>query len=189
MDLKDIQWGEFVFEDIFNIFSTNSSIDKNKLSTKRGEIPYITRSEKNNAIDYFVCNQDKKYVVDNGNVITIGLDTQTVFYQSHKFYTGQNIQILSNDKINYFNAQFLIPLIKRQMGKFSWGGNGATLTRLRRSKIILPITPEGEPDYAFMEQFMQEKEQEKLEKFQNYVSKRIDEVKDFQAVEPLNEKE
>ena len=53
MDLKNIQWGEFVFEDIFDIFSTNSSIDKNKLSTKRGKIPYITRSEKNNAIDYF----------------------------------------------------------------------------------------------------------------------------------------
>lgn len=79
MDLKNIQWEEFVFEKIFSIFSTNSGIDKNKLTSKKGDIPYITRSDKNNAIDFFVGNQSEKYKIDNGNVITIGLDTQIVF--------------------------------------------------------------------------------------------------------------
>lgn len=189
MDLKNIHWGEFVFENIFNIFSTNSGIDKNKLNNKKGNIPYITRSDKNNAIDFFIGFQDEKFKVDNGNVITIGLDTQTVFYQSHKFYTGQNIQILSNDNINFFNSQFLIPLIKKQMGKFNWGGNGATLTRLRRSKLLLPSNENDEPDFAFMEQYMRQKEQEKVEKFTKYISKRIEALKDFQEVESLNQKE
>ena len=40
----------------------------------------------------FVGNQSERYCMDNGNVITIGLDTQTVFYQPTSFYTGQNIQ-------------------------------------------------------------------------------------------------
>lgn len=189
MEYKNIQWVEFVFENIFKIFSTNSGIDKNKLNLKKGEIPYITRTDKNNAIDFFIGNQDEKYKIDKGNVITIGLDTQTVFYQSHSFYTGQNIQILSNNNINFLNSQFLIPLIKKQMEKFNWGGNGATLTRLKRSKIILPANKKGEPDYAFMEQYMRQKEQEKLEIFKNYIPKRINEVKDFQEVEPLNQKE
>lgn len=130
MNFKNIEWIEFVFENIFEIYSTSSGIDKNKLNDKKGVIPYVTRSDKNNGIDFFIGSQDNKFKQNNGNVITIGLDTQTVFYQSHSFYTGQNIQILSNESLNYFTCQFLIPLIKIQMKKFNWGGNGATLTRL-----------------------------------------------------------
>lgn len=164
IDLKNIQWFEFIFEDIFKIYSTSSGIDKNKLNTKKGSIPYITRTDKNNAIDFFIGEQDEKYKKEIKNVITIGLDTQTVFYQKHEFYTGQNIQILQNEDLNHYNANFLIPLIKKQMVKFNWGGNGATLTRLKRSKIILP-SKKGKPDFLFMEQFMQHKEKEKLNKF------------------------
>lgn len=189
MTLKDLQWGEFVFEDIFKIYSTNSGIDKNKLIDKKGKLPYITRSDKNNGIDFFIGIQGDKYKLDKENVITIGLDTQTVFYQSHSFYTGQNIQILSNENLNYFTAQFLIPLIKIQMEKFNWGGNGATLTRLKRSKIILPINSKDEPDYAFMEQYMRKKEQEKIINFKKYIAKRIEQVKDFKDVIPLSHKE
>jgi hypothetical protein len=182
MDLKNIKWSEFVFEDIFNINSTNSGIDKNKLINNRGYFPYITRTDKNNAIDFFVGVQEQKFKIDKGNVITIGLDTQTVFYQAYSFYTGQNIQILSNDFLNYFNSQFIIPLIKKQMEKFNWGGNGATLTRLKRSKILLPTNSKGEPDYAFMEKYMRQKESDKLVNFQNYISKRIEQVQNFKEV-------
>lgn len=189
MDLKNIHWKEFVFEDVFNINSTNSGIDKNKLINNVGEIPYITRTDKNNAIDFFVGIQEPKFKIDKGNVITIGLDTQTVFYQVHSFYTGQNIQILSNNNLNYFTSQFIIPLIKKQMEKFNWGGNGATLTRLKRSKILLPTNQDGSPDYTFMEQYMRHKENEKIAKFQNYIEERVNQVKDFNEVLPLNKKE
>jgi hypothetical protein len=187
-NLSNIKWAEFVFENIFSICSTNSGIDKNKLNNSQGEIPYITRTDKNNAIDFFIGVQDEKYKIDNGNVITIGLDTQTVFYQPHSFYTGQNIQILSNSNLNYYTSLFLIPLIKIQMEKFNWGGNGATLTRLKRSKIILPTNSNNLPDYNFMEQFMQHKEREKLIKLTTYINTRIEQVKNFKQVEPLGKK-
>ena len=74
MDLKNIHWTEFVFEDIFKINSTNSGIDKNKLNSNKGDIPYITRSDKNNAIDFFIGLQEEKFKIDTGNVITIGLE-------------------------------------------------------------------------------------------------------------------
>jgi hypothetical protein len=38
---------------------------------------------------------------------------------------------------------------------FSWGGNGTTLTRLRRNKIMLPAADDGEPDWAYMEEHSQ----------------------------------
>jgi hypothetical protein len=187
--LKDIQWKEFILNDIFKIQSTSSGIDRNKLVNKKGNIPYITRTEKDNGYDSFICKQNDSYKVDKSNVITIGLDTQTVFYQPYEFYTGQNLQILDNPNLNKYVASFFIRLFNIQLKKFSWGGNGATLTRLKRSKILLPTTPKGLPDYAFMEEYMREKEQEKINAFQKQIAKRIVEVKNYREVIPLSEKE
>ena len=41
--------------------------------------------------------------------------------------------------------------------KFNWGGNGATLGRMRLLKIMLPTDEKGEPDYEFMEHYVSEK--------------------------------
>jgi hypothetical protein len=74
------------------------------------------------------------------------------------------------------------------MEKFNWGGNGATLTRLKRSKILLPTNSKGKPDYAFMEKYMRQKESDKLVNFQNYISERIEQVKNFKNVEEFENK-
>ena len=189
LDLKNKEWKEFVFEQLFNIDSTSSGIDRNKLISKKGMIPYLTRSEKDNGLDSFICEQSDKYKTDDANVIAVGLDTQTVFYQPSRFYTGQNIQILKCNHLNKEISQFLIPLIKRQMEKFNLGGNGATLTRLRRSKLLLPINQKGEPDFEFMEAFMKQKEQAKFQEYNNYISERIKALKAFKTVRPIEKKE
>ncbi len=189
LDLDNKEWKEFVFEKFFNIDSTSSGIDRNKLINEVGSIPYLTRSEKNNGYDSFICVQSEKYKIDESNVITIGLDTQTIFYQSNEFYTGQNIQILKSDKLNKEIALFLIPLIKRQMEKFNWGGNGATLTRLKRSKLLVPINSKGEPDYKFMEQYSLNKERQKQKEYQKFIQNRLDQLKSTPKTISLDEKE
>ena len=154
-NIEKKQFIPFILDDIFDIYSSNSGIDKNKLKVEMGDIPYITRTDRNNGIDSFVCEQDsKKYKKDGGNVITIGLDTQTVFYQQYDFYTGQNIQILSNPNLTFESSLYIIPLLKMVLEKFSWGSNGATLTRLKRSKIMLPANNRGEPDFDFMANYI-----------------------------------
>lgn len=172
--LEDIEWKEFNIggkQGLFEISSTSSSIDKNKLVVSDdGDIPYITRTDMNNGINQFVKdNQNPKYLMDEGNVITIGLDTQTVFYQPHKFFTGQNIQVLRHQKLNKHTALFLIPLIKVQMEKFNWGGNGATLGRLSRTKIMLPVDSKGEPNWVYMEQYSKNLEYTKLNQYLEFL--------------------
>lgn len=161
---------------LFNISSTSSGIDKCRLINTEGDIPYLTRTDKNNGYELFICEQDCKYKIDIGNVITIGLDTQTVFYQPISFYTGQNIQILQSKHINKYTALFIIPMIKILMQKFNWGGNGATLTRLRRSRILLPVNKLDEPDYEFMEEYIKERETKLKEQYKNHVKARVAEL-------------
>lgn len=148
-----------------------SGIDKNKLlDCKEPDIPYITRSNFNNGVAMFVGKEQKvKYKIDDGNVITIGLDTQTVFYQPHSFYTGQNIQVLYNEHLNRYVAKFIIPLLKMQVSKLSWGGNGATLGRLKRMQLLLPVSYDGQPDYDYMEQYSKNLLCEKIQRYIKYV--------------------
>jgi len=50
-------------------------------------------------------------------------------------------------------------------------------SRIQKEKNLLPINKKGKPDYAFMEQYMRQKEQDKLANFKNYIAKRLDQVK------------
>ncbi len=160
--LDGVKWADFFISGsngVFSIEASSSGIDKNKIKhfNAINNIPYITRTEISNGISDFInINQDSKYKINNGNVITIGLDTQTVFYQPHDFYTGQNIQVLSCSNLNKYVALFIIPLLKIQMQKFNWGGNGATLGRLAKTKIMLPIDDSKNPNWRFMENYIKQ---------------------------------
>lgn len=183
MKLSDRNWEAFYISDekengIFKLRASMSGIDKNKLlDSKEPQIPYITRSDFNNGVSLFVGKEQKeKYQLDDGNVITIGLDTQTVFYQPHSFYTGQNIQVLYNENLNKYIAKFIIPLLKMQVAKLSWGGNGATLGRLKRMQLLLPVNDDNLPDYTFMEAFIKEREEEKRKEYIDYCKKQLENI-------------
>ena len=177
LTLDSVEWGEFFIGGeigLFEITSTSSGIDKNKLNQSEGNVPYITRSEENNGINLFVSDeQNSKYQKDAGGVITIGLDTQTVFYQPQEFYTGQNIQILKNEKLSKYSSLFIIPLLKIQMEKFNWGGNGATLTRLKRTRIVLPIDLKGKPNWKFMEDYIKQEMKVQSGKVASYYENKL----------------
>jgi len=172
LKLTDVEWGEFFIggsNGLFDITSTKSGIDKNKLNIDVGLIPYITRTDMQNGINMFITDkQNNRYNIDEGNVITIGLDTQTVFYQPTAFYTGQNIQVLRNNNLNKYTAMFIIPSIKIQMQKFNWGGNGATLGRLNRTRLTLPINSQGQPNWQFMEDYIKQEQKQQAQKIIDY---------------------
>ena len=52
--LDEMKWEAFTLIDVFSISATSSSIDRCKLNNKAGDIPYITRSEKDNGWDSFL---------------------------------------------------------------------------------------------------------------------------------------
>ena len=172
-NLSNLNWKEFVFGKEFDISATSSGIDKNKLILGTGNTPYITRTDINNGIDSFIPEQSSKYKKDSGNVITIGLDTQTVFYQPTAFYTGQNIQVIRHPKIDRYNAVFLVVAIKKLVERFSWGSYGATLTRLRKSRIYLPAKDNGEIDFEYLSLYMRQHEDESIKMALQYFKKRI----------------
>ena len=106
------------------IKTTDSSIDGVRLiDDDEKSVPYVTRSDSNNGLARFVSPKNYEFGSDDGGCITVGLDTQTAFYQPHKFVTGQNIQVITGESLNEDVAQFMVPILRQQMtAKFNWGG-------------------------------------------------------------------
>lgn len=192
--LSNVKWNRFKAfgqEKPFQIATTNSSIDSIRLIDEEDKrIPYITRSDTNNGIAKFVGSQNMSFGFDCGGCITIGLDTQTAFWQPHDFVTGQNVQVITGCDLSKDVAQFIIPLLKGQMrAKFNWGGNGATLGRMKALELMLPVAASGQPDYKYMTKYVQIKREELLKKYKAYVEKRISELGSYVDIMKLEEKE
>lgn len=180
-----IKWRSFPLggsNGVFKIVSTNSGIDSINLNLDGvGTYPYITRTSNNNGIQLFVPEQSKP--LNPGNTISLGLDTQTVFYQPFDYYTGQNIQVLSNPKLDKYSALFLIPLIKKQLENLNWGGNGATLGRLSVKQIMLPVDNSGEIDWNYMTKTMKEKYLERKNLFDYKINEDINDYRTLGEIE------
>lgn len=173
------------------IKTTDSSIDGIRLiDDGEKSVPYITRSDANNGLARFVSAKNYEFGSDDGGCITVGLDTQTAFYQPHKFVTGQNVQVITGENISEDVAQFLVPILRLQMtAKFNWGGNGATLGRMKRLSVMLPVTDSGEPDYEYMAEYARQKRDTMLAKYRAYVEARIAELGEVAEIPALDEKE
>lgn len=179
--LSDVKWKEFPIggnDGIFIINSTKSGIDKNKIGLDTISIssffPYVTRTSFNNGIESFIYG-DKEYPkskINEGNVITVGIDTQTAFYQANKFFTGRNIVILSNSDMNEYNAHFILTLLKKQLKKFSYG-LGCNAKRLIKTKILIPIDENYMPNWQFMEDYIKQERQILVQKVIKYYKNKL----------------
>lgn len=138
-DLSDLRFEPMLITDVFKTMKSSSAwYDKTKLQQGEGVFPFVSRTKASNGTDGFAARQEKP--PEPKNAVTIGLDTQTIAYQPVPFYTSQNIQVLRHPRLDEQNALVLVSCLRAQMGKFSWGGNGATLGRLKATRIMVPVT-------------------------------------------------
>lgn len=123
--------------DVFESMGASKAwYDKNKVVTATGQFAYISRSAIDNGLEDVIGKQD--LAPNPAHAITIGVDTQTVFYQPMPFYTSVKIQVLRHHRLNELTGPVLVTLLREQMGKFQWG-NGASLVRLAATKIMVPV--------------------------------------------------
>lgn len=174
LSITDLNLKLFVIDEIFEIKNLKS-IDKNKLKEGNGNIPYVTQTSLNKGIAKYVCDHGEEKI-NFGNCISMGIDTQTVFYQKQKFYSTKDMIGFRNNKLNEYTACFIIPiLVKILKQKFNYGYK-SSLKRISKLEIPLPATPDGKPDWDMMEAYIKDrmacvKQQEKEE-----LKKKIEEL-------------
>ena len=61
--------------------------------------------------------------------------------------------MLYNDCINEFSGLFLARMIAQTCSKYTYGRMG-NKDGIKRETLLLPVDAEGQPDYAYMEQYV-----------------------------------
>ncbi len=181
MSLKNREWKEFFIDEVFlSIHRGKRLIEKNR---KNGDLPYYSASSSNNGLTDFIDNP--LFVENRKIIITTFCDA---YFVESDFTASDEITMLSNKLINKYSGLFITRAIVSNKSKYAFGRK-AFSERLKRQKILLPVNWQGEPDYEFMEAYMRAKEQEKINAYKNYISKRIKELENVKPVVSLKEKD
>lgn len=156
---------------MFEILSYKKRFDANKVILKENSgHPYIVRMSYNNGQKGFI-NEDEQYL-NEGNTISFGQDTATMYYQEKPYFTGDKIKILKSrcKQFNKSNAQFFLASMRNSFVNFSWGSSSFNVGIIANQIISLPQTADGKIDFVFMENFIRELEEERIRELAAYLT-------------------
>ncbi len=185
LDLKNVEWGEFEIGKEF-VVKNSKAYHKTSLNevTSNG-ISYVSRTNLNNGIESIV--KKDNYNVNKKNTIVFGAENAKFFFQPNEYITGNKMYLIERDNLNKYSSLFIQMILNSSIINCGFGyGKGLIGSRVQKRFIPLPVDKKRKPDYLFMEKFMQQKEKEKITKFKKYIEKRINEVKNYKEVKPLN---
>lgn len=170
MELTNKEWKVFSLTDIFEEIQRGKRLKKD--DHIEGNIPYISSTALNNGIDGFIGNNKNVRAFKNCLTIANSGSVGATFYQPFDVVASDHVTKLENSNFNKYIYLFLATIISRLNEKYSFSRE-INDTRIKKEKILLPITSEGKPDYAFMENYMKQKENELLDKYEEHISLRI----------------
>lgn len=160
-NLNDIRWKFFKISEIFKVEKSKNITKEIAEEFLGNTAPYVTRSEFNNGISFYV--DAKKFNLENGNCITIGGEGACVFYQPYKFISGNNINKLYSKFLNENNALFIITILSLEKYRYSYN-RAFNQNCIKETIIKLPTTSKGEPNWAWMSEYikkLRERERER----------------------------
>lgn len=145
------EWKEFIYSELFKIGNAKGPKKQEAMSTP-GNTRYLSSGKFNNG---FVCYTDC-LVNHKAGVITVAkhADPIVAFYQEEEFSATNTLAVwepLFN--LNKYNFIFLKYLIELNNSSYGYG-NQWGLTKMKESKISLPVDSNGNPDWQLMEDYI-----------------------------------
>ena len=154
LDERDYGW--FSLTEIFEKPYKGKAYNAQDLTIVSSEdlnaIRYVTRTDENNGLKGYVENDNFLYV-EEGNAITIGDTTSTIYYQEEEFICGDHIVVLRSRNLNKYRAMFLVSVLNLERFRYCYG-RAFTKDNVRRTKIKLPVDSSGAIDWNFMESYI-----------------------------------
>lgn len=150
------EWGEFRVGELFDAFLSKDDIQPKAIV--EGNTPLVSSGKENNGIIAFI---------DNKNARLWEANTLTVDMFGKVFYQGQPYYAVSHGRVNILMPrmsmakhcmQFIGCAIERvTTDKYAFS-EMCTGTKLLKDIIMLPKDKTGQPDWAYMEEYMRKME-------------------------------
>lgn len=168
LTLNDKRWQAFHVTDILKKSNNSKAYHIGTLTeTHRFGVPYITRTSLNNGLYSIV--EDVGFKKNPKNSISFGAENAEYFFQPYEYITGNKMYYYITKGYNKYICLFIVQCLNKAISNCGFGyGMGLTGTRSDTRKFMLPVTDEGKPDYAFMEQYIKERESKFKQKYLEY---------------------
>lgn len=155
---------------MFEVKSYTKRFDANKvIVSENGKHPYVVRMSSGNGQKGYI-DEDEIYL-NEGNTISFGQDTATMFYQEKPYFTGDKIKILKAKfkEFNKSNAQFFLTAMAKAFESFSWGSSSFSVDIIEGQIVSLPVKG-GTIDFSFISSFIAELEAERIKELEAYLT-------------------
>lgn len=153
-----MKYKTFTLGQLFDVSVTKGDIKPGK-NTKDGDVPFVSANDTNNGIAAYIDETgDGKAVQFQGNKITIGLFC-TAFYQPSSFFAaahGRLFVLTPKFNLTELIGNYITTNINSQYKDQYNYNNFLTAAKIKDLEIQLPIDSQGNPDWAYMEQYMQQ---------------------------------
>ena len=148
--LENKEWKAFLLTDLFENIQRGKRLTKE--NQKEGNTPYISSSAQNNGVDNYISNTMGVRFFENCLSLANSGSVGSCFYEPFKFVASDHITHLKNPKNTKYSYLFTATLLNRLSQKYNFNRE-INDKRISNEIIMLPITSDGKPDYAYMEQY------------------------------------
>lgn len=184
IELKNVQWGQIRLADIFDEIPRGKVSDLKNVAD--GKTIIIAASGANEG---FSCFSNDEPISKNAMTISFnGVGTGTAFVHNYLFNLNSDCGLVKpKENISLYALRFIAVSINQNKNKFNYGYK-ANESRILRQTVLLPISDDGQPDYAYMAEYAQQKRETMLNKYLEYVEEHVAEL-EHKDIPALDEKE
>ena len=163
-------WKAFILSDIFTI---SAGKRLTKADMKHGSRPFIGTTDSNNGITAWVENTNESL---DSEVLGVNYNGSVVetFYHPYECIFSDDVKRLhlkSDITASAHLMLFLKTMIIQQKIKFAYGYK-FNEKRMQMQKIVLPIDSEEQPNWKYMETYMQRLEQQQIVNYLSYIERK-----------------
>lgn len=170
--LNEVKWKAFQIKDIFDVVNSKP-YHKDSLVFSNEGIEYVTRTSQNNGVEDIV-SLEQHHILNEGNSISLGAENADFFFHNNKYLTGNKMYCIRSKYINKFTGLFLVNVFRTSIKGAGFGfGKGLTGTRFKNRFIILPVDSNGNPNWKFMEEYIQKQLKEQNKLLTNYYKNKL----------------
>lgn len=157
-------WASFALGALFNIVKGKRLT---KAEMKSGETPFIGSSALNNGCTAMIGN-DKNQHPENTITVCYNGSVGETFYQNEPYIASDDVNVLyPKFTMNRQIALFIVPLIKGISSRYDYIDKWKK-EAMEADKIYLPIDKTGQPDWAYMEEYMRKVEEKAKNVLNNF---------------------
>ncbi|MBC1537727.1 restriction endonuclease subunit S [Listeria seeligeri] len=163
------KWVDFQIGALFDIETSKKRFDANKVKLSVSGYPYVVRTSLNNGIKGYL--EEEFEFLNDGNTISFGQDTATMFYQKEPYFTGDKIKIM-RAKFSDFNsliAIYLIATMTKAFSSFSWGSSSFSVEIIKKQIVSIPVLND-KIAFSYMEKVIKTLEAERIETLEAYLT-------------------